>query len=178
MKLLYCAVSLCACICACGVADWSFFATNNINEPLAMPHTIVPPAFTINELIRAASHKHQLKPALVKGIIAAESGFSAKAVSSKGAIGLMQLMPATARDLGADPTVPEQNVEAGTRYLSWLLHRYANKRDQLRRTIAAYNAGPGNVERYHGIPPYRETRKYVAVVLRYMKKYQNEGMAD
>jgi soluble lytic murein transglycosylase-like protein len=86
----------------------------------------------------------------------------------------MQLMPETARQLGVDATVPEQNIDAGVRYLSWLLRRYAHRRDQLRRAIAAYNAGPGAVERYHGVPPYRETRAYVTRVLRFYKIYQNE----
>ena len=112
-----------------------------------------------------------MNPAFIKSIIAAESGFSAGAVSPKGAIGLMQLMPATAREFGADPNVPEQNIEAGVHYLSWLQQRYAHKKDQLRRVIAAYNAGPGAVERYRGVPPYRETRVYVARVLRFYKRY-------
>ena len=136
------------------------------------------PAFTLNEVIRAACRKHQVKAAFVKSIIRAESGFSPTVVSPKGAIGLMQLMPETAREFGADPTVPEQNVEAGTHYLSWLLQRYGKKRDQMKRTIAAYNAGPGNVDRYHGVPPFRETRAYVARVLRYFKKYQTDDIGD
>lgn len=136
------------------------------------------PAFTLNEVIRAACRKHQVKAAFVKSIIRAESGFSPTVVSPKGAIGLMQLMPETAREFGADPTVPEQNVEAGTHYLSWLLQRYGKKRDQMKRTIAAYNAGPGNVDRYHGVPPFRETRAYVARVMRYFKKYQTDDIGD
>ena len=132
------------------------------------------PSFTLNEVIRAASRKHQVSAAFVKSIIRAESGFSPTVVSSKGAIGLMQLMPETARELGADPKVPEQNVEAGTRYLGWLLQRYGKKRDPMKRAIAAYNAGPGNVDRYHGVPPFRETRAYVVRVLKYFKKYQND----
>jgi soluble lytic murein transglycosylase-like protein len=119
----------------------------------------------------AAASKHQVSPPFVKSIIAAESGFSQAAVSLKGAIGLMQLMPETAREFGADPAVPEQNIDAGTHYLSWLLRRYAGKRDALRRAIAAYNAGPGAVERYRGVRPFRETRTYVTRVLRFYKKY-------
>lgn len=135
-------------------------------------HLHIPaPHFTLNEMIAAASRKHQVSPAFVKSIIAAESGFSQEAVSPKGAVGLMQLMPETAREFGADPAVPEQNIDAGAQYLSWLLRRYAGKRDALRRAIAAYNAGPGAVERYRGVPPYRETRTYVRRVLRFYKKY-------
>ena len=74
-------------------------------------------------------------------------------------------MPATARELGADPTVPEQNVDAGTRYLKQLLAKYEEKDDQVARAVAAYNAGPGAVDKYHGVPPYRETQVYVRRVL-------------
>ena len=125
-------------------------------------------------MIRAAAKKHHVSPALVKSIIAAESGFSAEVVSDKGAIGLMQLMPETARQFAADPHVPEQNIDAGTHYLSWLLRRYSDRRDQLRRTIAAYNAGPGAVDRFHGVPPFRETRVYLARVLRFYKAYEKK----
>jgi len=166
-------------ICACGLAAWFVSVEAGFgNEPAAVCWRIPAPPFTINELVRAASKKHQVKAAFVKSIIAAESGFRVTAISPKGAVGLMQLMPATAREFGADPAIPEQNVEAGTNYLSWLLHRYAKKHDQLSMAIAAYNAGPGSVERYHGIPPYRETRQYVARVLKFMKRYQNQDMAD
>ena len=79
----------------------------------------------------------------------------------------MQLMPGTARGLGADPTIPEQNVDAGTRYLRDLLLRYDN---QAYHALAAYNAGPGAVDKYHGVPPYRETQNYILNVLRNWKK--------
>jgi len=163
--------------CACVIGAYSLKAPifqvvsdEVLTLPLRSP--ILAPPFTLNEIIRAVALKYRMKPALVKSIIAAESGFSPNVVSPKGAVGLMQLMPETARELGADPHVAEQNVDAGTRYLSRLLSRYAKKRDQLRRTIAAYNAGPGAVDRFHGVPPYRETRHYVARVLRFFKKYQ------
>lgn len=130
-----------------------------------------PPQFRLNEVVRAMAQKHNVEPAFVKSIIAAESAFNPKAVSSKGAVGLMQLMPQTAQELGADPQVPEQNIEAGATYLSRLMYRYRNYRDQLKRTIAAYNAGPGNVDRYHGVPPFKETRTYVKRVLTYYKVY-------
>lgn len=86
----------------------------------------------------------------------------------------MQLMPETARQFGADPSVPEQNVDAGANYLGSLLHRYANKKHRLQDAIAAYNAGPGAVEKYNGIPPYRETRAYVSRVMRFFAEYQKE----
>lgn len=126
-------------------------------------------------LICAAAAKHNVPAAFVKSIVAAESNFDPAVVSPKGAIGLMQLMPETAQEYGVDPTVPEQNIDGGTRYLRVLITRYKKSRDWLRRTIAAYNAGPGMVDKYRGVPPFRETRTYVARVLAFLKIYQKEG---
>lgn len=125
-------------------------------------------------LIRAAAEKHSVPAALVKSIVAAESNFHCEAVSPRGAIGLMQLMPETAHEYGADPTIPQQNIDAGTRYLYFLMHKYRKFRNPLSRVIAAYNAGPGAVDRYHGVPPFRETRGYVARVMSYMRQYTKE----
>lgn len=108
----------------------------------------------------------------MKSIIAAESNFNCDAISDKGAIGLMQLMPDTASEYGVDPTVPEQNVEGGAHYLSFLLYKYRHYKNGLSRAIAAYNAGPGMVDHYGGIPPFRETRAYVARVLRFLHEFQ------
>ena len=135
-----------------------------------LPRRIVDPT----GMIRVSAKKHKVKPSLVKSIVAAESAFNANAVSPKGALGLMQLMPETAEQYGADPLVPEQNIEAGTRYLGALIQRYGKYRNGLKRAIAAYNAGPGTVDRYRGIPPYKETRGYVVRVLTYMKQYDRE----
>jgi hypothetical protein len=123
-------------------------------------------------LIRAAAVKHRVPAALVKSIVAAESNFHSDAVSPKGAIGLMQLMPETAEQFGADPYIPEQNIDAGTSYLHFLMHKYRRYGNSLSRVIAAYNAGPGAVDRYRGIPPFRETRGYVARVMGYMRQYR------
>jgi len=125
-------------------------------------------------LIRGAAEKHGVPAAFVKSIVAAESNFDCDAVSPKGAVGLMQLMPATAREYGADPTIPEQNIDAGTHYLRVLMDRYQKHRNSLVRVIAAYNAGPAMVDRYHGIPPFRETRHYVLRVLRFLSNFQGE----
>jgi soluble lytic murein transglycosylase-like protein len=111
------------------------------------------------ELADAAADRYGLPRALVRSVMAAESGFEPLAISPKGAIGLMQLMPGTAWVLGADPHDPAQNVDAGTRYLRDLLEKYNYG---LRHALAAYNAGPGAVDKYNGVPPYRETIDYIS----------------
>ena len=169
MKLLTVLLLFSLCVLTARVIE---IVKTEILWPVLTRLHIPAPQFTLNEIIAAAARKHQVSAAFLRSIIAAESGFSQAAVSAKGAVGLMQLMPETAREFGADPSIPEQNVDAGAHYLSWLLQRYAGKRDTLKRAIAAYNAGPGAVERYRGVPPYRETRSYVARVLRFYKKYE------
>ena len=126
-------------------------------------------------LIAASAAKHNVPAAFVRSIIAAESGFNSEAISPKGAIGLMQLMPETAREYGADPLQPDQNVDAGTHYLRVLLDRYKSRKNQLQRVIAAYNAGPGMVDKYRGIPPFRETRGYVVRVLAFLHRFSERG---
>src|ERR1051326_8022528 len=126
----------------------------------------------IGDLIQSAAQKHNLPPSFIKSIVAAESAFRSDAVSSKGALGLMQVMPQTAQDMGLDASIPEQNIEAGTKYLKGLIGYYSKRRDWLKRTIAAYNAGPGNVDKYRGVPPFRETRAYVTRVLSYFNTYR------
>jgi soluble lytic murein transglycosylase-like protein len=84
------------------------------------------------------------------------------------------LMPATAEEYGANPNIPEQNVDAGTHYLRALMDKYGNQRNSLKRVIAAYNAGPGSVDHYRGVPPFRETRAYVVRVLNLLRRYERE----
>jgi len=117
-------------------------------------------------IVRAAASAHGLPEALLQAVIEVESGFNADAVSPKGALGLMQLMPQTARALRVDdPRDPQRNVEAGARYLKELMARYGN---DVSLALAAYNAGPGTVERSGGIPRIRETQSYVPrVMVRY-----------
>lgn len=103
---------------------------------------------------------------LVKAVVWAESGGRQDVVSAKGALGLMQLMPETAAELGVDPRDASENLEGGTRYLRQMLERYEGDRDQLIKALAAYNAGPGSVEEHGGLPPYAETVAYVAKVVR------------
>ena len=114
--------------------------------------------------MESASARYQLDPDLVNSVIRAESDFDPNAVSPKGAQGLMQLMPQTASRLGvADAIDPSANVDGGTRYLRALLEHY---NFDLIKALAAYNAGPQRVEQYHGVPPYYETRAYVAKIVR------------
>jgi soluble lytic murein transglycosylase-like protein len=126
---------------------------------------------SVDGLIKRSARKYQVDPHLVKAVVAAESNFDVLAVSEKGAQGLMQLMPATAREMGVRaPFRPSENINGGVRYLRSLLDRYANLSD----AIAAYNAGPVAVDRYGGIPPYPETQAYVKRVLRYYHEYRDE----
>jgi soluble lytic murein transglycosylase-like protein len=124
----------------------------------AVPAPAPVPAPTPVELADAAADKYGLPRALVRSVMAAESGFQKNALSPKGAIGLMQLMPGTAQTLQVDPFDPAQNADAGARYLRDLLEKYDGK---LWHALAAYNAGPGAVDKYKGVPPYRETVNYV-----------------
>jgi soluble lytic murein transglycosylase-like protein len=110
----------------------------------------------------------------VHSVAKAESGYRLDAVSPKGALGLMQLMPATAAELNVDPHDPAQNAEAGAEYLRDLLLKYENDPNQVSKAVAAYNAGPGAVDKYNGIPPYRETIDYVNRVLKDYEKEQKQ----
>jgi soluble lytic murein transglycosylase-like protein len=122
-------------------------------------------------LILLTAQIHDVPPALVKAVIAAESRFDSDAISRVGAQGLMQLMPKTAAALGvSDPLIAEQNVSGGVRYLREMLDRYGD----MGRALAAYNAGPTAVDRYQGIPPYPETRDYVKRVMTYYRHYYGD----
>ena len=128
-------------------------------------------ASNYESLIAHEARQRGLDPALVKAVVHAESLFNPCARSPKGAVGLMQLMPATARSLGVrNPYEPAQNVRGGVMYLAKLLDRYDGN---LALSLAAYNAGPGAVDRHGGIPPYGETRAYVKRVLALRERYSN-----
>lgn len=131
------------------------------------PHALNPAQ--IQALVDDASSRHGVAPGLVNAVVMAESAGNPSAISSAGAQGLMQLMPGTAASCGVDnPFDPAQNVDCGTRYLQRLLRRY---NDNVELAVAAYNAGPGAVDRYRGVPPYAETRAYVARVLSAYRNY-------
>lgn len=120
-------------------------------------------AATPQDVLDEAAVDQQLPPELIRSVAKAESHFRENAISSKGALGLMQLMPSTARELGVDPARADQNAEGGARYLRELLLKYHG---DSALALAAYNAGPGAVDRFGGVPPYLETRRYVQKVLR------------
>jgi soluble lytic murein transglycosylase-like protein len=122
-------------------------------------------ALTAQEIITKAAEKAGLPPDILHSVARAESGYRTNAVSPKGAIGLMQLMPKTAAALNANPYDPQQNAEAGAEYLAQLLEKYKDDPHQVSKAVAAYNAGPGAVDKYKGIPPYRETVDYVSRVI-------------
>lgn len=140
----------------------------------AVPDATAPaPQLDPHQLVSKAADNQGLPASLLHLVARAESGYNPNAISPKGAIGIMQLMPATAASLNADPHNPEQNVEAGARFLRELLIQYKNHPDQLRLALAAYNAGPGAVKRYNGVPPYRETQLYVEKIVEAYRKTLN-----
>lgn len=128
-------------------------------DPIAAPSEHA----SIQQAILSAARKYDLPAGLIRSVIRCESNFQPDAVSHAGAQGLMQLMPATADDLGvANPFDIEQNIDGGSRYLRWMLDRFDG---DIEKALAAYNAGPGTVSRYGGVPPYRETQAYVKKVM-------------
>ena len=137
---------------------------------LAPPTLAVSAPATPTQLVERAAGKHGLPADFVKLVARAESAFNPQALSAKGAIGLMQLMPQTAAALNVDPHDAEQNAEGGARLLKDLLLQYQHHPDQLRRALAAYNAGPAAVAKYNGVPPYRETQLYVDKIVGQYKR--------
>lgn len=146
-----------------------------VEAPASAPVSpvLMKPAIPLNQVVDSASAAYHLDPDLVNSVIHAESGFNTRAISPKGARGLMQLMPGTANQLGvSDAFDPQANVAGGSRYLRELLERY---NFDLVKALAAYNAGPQRVEQYQGVPPFRETRAYVA---RIVHEYNTKKIAQ
>jgi hypothetical protein len=142
-------------------------------SPVRVNHVPAKSAIGVNEVVNSASATFHLDPDLVNSVIHAESGFNSHAISPKGARGLMQLMPGTAGQLGVhDAFDPQANVDGGSRYLRELLERY---NFDLVKALAAYNAGPERVDQYQGVPPFRETRAYVA---RIVHEYNTKKIAQ
>ena len=142
------------------------FVVFDVNGPPPKKNSVTnknfPKMDNFDNLILAASRKHLLSAALIKAVVMAESGMNPNAKSRVGAQGLMQLMPATARGLGvSDPWDPEQNINGGSKYLRKNIDRFGS----IELALAAYNAGPGNVLKYKGIPPFEETQVYVERVM-------------
>jgi len=136
------------------------------------PETVYRNLDTYDDLILEAAASHDVSPALLKAMMLVESGFNSRAVSPRGAQGLLQLMPATARSLGVDDSFdPEQNIGGGARYLRKQIDRFGGNVDL---AVAAYNAGPGNVNKYGGIPPFEETQFYVAHVTKLYDYFATE----
>ena len=151
-------------------------------EVIPAPKTAVivtsaqPTATELKEMLAKAGVQHNIDAELLASVVHAESGGQVHAVSRVGAQGLMQLMPGTASTLGVkNAFVASDNVEGGTKYLDQLLTRY---NDNIALALAAYNAGPGAVDRYHGVPPYRETRAYVARVIREFNRRKTTLLAQ
>jgi len=125
-----------------------------------------------DSIIRQASERFGVETSLIKAVIHAESGFDENATSKKGAKGLMQLMPKTAEQLDVEnPYEPAENIYGGVQYLSNLLGRYNN----MKLALAAYNAGPENVDKYDGVPPFPETKTFIKRVLEFYDRYEKEG---
>jgi hypothetical protein len=140
-------------------------AARVITEKVVAPQTPadakapIEPSVTVNELVASIARRHDVEPSLVDSVIRVESNYNPNAVSPKGAMGLMQLIPSTARRFGVNDTFhPQQNIEGGVRYLKYLMQLYNGDE---RLALAAYNAGEGAVAKYKGIPPYPETQNYV-----------------
>jgi soluble lytic murein transglycosylase-like protein len=140
-------------------------AVQNVAVVTAVADSTSDRALSAKEIITQAALKAGLPPEILHSVAKAESGYHSNAISPKGAIGLMQLMPQTAAALNANPYDPRQNAEAGAEYLARLLIKYQNDTHQVSKAVAAYNAGPGAVDKYKGIPPYRETVNYVNRVI-------------
>lgn len=144
-----------------------------LSDVMVQPNSALPVPAGLENIIQDKASEHGLDPDLLKAIIRNESGFNTKARSPVGAQGLMQLMPGTAQGLGVtDSFNPVQNIDGGARYIKRMLQKYDQS---LPKALAAYNAGPGAVDKYNGIPPYAETTNYVKKVMQSYKAYDQQS---
>lgn len=144
---------------------YKFFMSEKEEEAYAAPR-----ARLYDEIIQLAAATHNLEEDLIKAVMRTESAFNPNAVSRKGAMGLMQLMPETAKRMGvSDPFIPMDNVLGGARYLRMMLDQFDGN---VEFALAAYNAGPSNVLKYNGVPPFRETKDYIRKVNRFREQYK------
>lgn len=159
---------------ATGSMEFPLAAVAKIEEVADAVSATSPVGLSTRQVLQTAAEAEGLPAAFVRSVAKTESAYNPKASSAKGAIGLMQLMPATASELGVEPALPQENALGGARYLRDLLLRY-NGNAVL--ALAAYNAGPKAVSKYGGVPPYAETRQYVARVLREFLQQQKQTQA-
>jgi len=153
-------------------AEAAVASYNNKNKHRISQRIMLHTDRLFDPIIFQAANRHNIEPALVKAVIMAESGYNSKAVSDKGARGLMQLMPATAEMLGVEDYYhPEDNINAGVKYLKQLLDQFGG---DVELALAAYNAGCGRVREYQGIPPYKATQEYVKKVIEYYEFYKEQ----
>ena len=157
----------------------ALFPAANMLEPQVDVDTefeAVPPNQAYEDIIQEAAAEYDMDPALIRAVMQTESAFHPYAVSRAGAEGLMQLMPALADEMGvSDSFDPRENIMGGARYLKRLLEYHNGNLDL---ALASYNAGPGNVERYGGVPPFRETRKYVKTIKAIYARSKRSANAD
>ena len=157
----------------------AIFPTGKVINPQVDVDTefaVLPPHEAYEEIIQEAAAAYDLDPLLIRSVMQAESAFHPYAVSRAGAEGLMQLMPALADEMGvSDSFDPRENIMGGVRYLKRLLEYHNGNLDL---ALASYNAGPGNVKRYGGVPPFRETRKYVKTIKALYKRAKRSSDAD
>lgn len=157
----------------------ALFPASSVMMPqvdVATEFAVVPPSEAYEEIIQEAAQAFDMDPALIRAVMQTESAFHPYAVSRAGAEGLMQLMPALADEMGvSDSFDPRENIMGGVRYLKRLLDYHDGNLDL---ALASYNAGPGNVERYGGIPPFRETRKYVKTIKALYARSKRSVSAD